>query len=105
MRITPHLSDTGNAERFARHHRGRLLYCDGTGWLLYDGSRWKQAGSETIRLAKETVLQIYQEVSGYKTLERREEVARWALKSESEQRIRAMISLAECELLVSVNEL
>jgi hypothetical protein len=35
--LASHLNDAGNAARFARHHSGRLLHCDSTGWLLYDG--------------------------------------------------------------------
>jgi putative DNA primase/helicase len=99
-----HLSDTGNAARFARHHRGRLLHSDCTGWLLYDGSRWKQAGSQITSLAKETVAQMYLAASR-KDSGRRETLVRWALRSESEQRIRAMISLAKCELPVSEDDL
>jgi putative DNA primase/helicase len=106
MKTTPHLSDTGNAERFARHHRGRLLYCDGTaGWLHYDGIRWRSIGIEITRFAKDTVSTIYQEAARHSDKGKREEIGHWALKSESEQRIRAMISLAKCELPVSEDDL
>jgi putative DNA primase/helicase len=103
--VASHFSDTGNAARFVRHHRGRLLHCDGTGWLLYDGSRWQPAGSEVTRLAKATVSQIYGEARHYETREQRERVTTWALRSESEKLIRSMISLAECELSVSADAL
>ena len=103
--LSSHLSDTGNAARFARDHRGRLLYCAGTGWLLYDGKRWRPAEGEVTRLAKDTVSKIYQEAAGHQSQDRREQVARWALKSEEEKRIRAMISLAQCELPVSADAL
>ena len=103
--LASHFSDTGNAARFARHHRGRLLHCDGTGWLLYDGTRWRPAESETTRLAKATVSQIYGEASRYSKLAQRKAVTNWALRSESERSIRAMISLAECELPVKADEL
>jgi putative DNA primase/helicase len=103
--LASHLSDSGNAARFARQHRGRLLYCADTGWLLCDGAQWRAAGSEVTRLAKATVSQIYTEANRCKATEQRKALGGWALKSESVQRIRAMISLAECELTVSANEL
>ena len=34
------LSDAGNAEVFAKQVRGRLLWCDALGWLVWDGKRW-----------------------------------------------------------------
>lgn len=103
--LASHLSDTGNAARFVRHHRGGLLYCEGTGWLLHDGTRWRPAGGEVVRLAKDTVAQIYQEAGRYRDDERRRTVTRWALASEGEKRINSMIALARCELPVSADAL
>lgn len=34
------LSDAGNAESFAKIVRGRLLWCDALGWLVWNGKRW-----------------------------------------------------------------
>lgn len=34
------LSDAGNAEVFAQQVRGRLLWCNALGWLVWDGKRW-----------------------------------------------------------------
>jgi putative DNA primase/helicase len=103
--LASHLSDSGNAARFVRHHRGRMLYCDGAGWHLYDGTRWRPARGEVIQLAKSTVSRIYQEASRCRTLSQREEVAEWALHSENEKRIRSMVALAQCELPVSADAL
>jgi putative DNA primase/helicase len=103
--LSSHLSDAGNAARFTRQYRGRLLHCEGAGWLLYDGTRWQQAGSEITRLAKATVSKIYAEAGRYGPLEQRKAVTAWALKSESERSIRAMVSLAECELPVKADAL
>lgn len=33
-------SDAGNAEAFAAMYKGRMLYCDALGWLVWDGKRW-----------------------------------------------------------------
>jgi putative DNA primase/helicase len=105
QQIAAHFSDAGNAARFARHHRGRLLYCDGTGWLHYDGIRWRSIGVEITRFAKGTVSTIYQEAARHSDEEKREAIGRWALKSESEKYIRAMVSLAQCELQVRADKL
>ena len=102
--LASHPSDAGNAQRFTRHHRGALLYCSGTGWLYYDGIRWRPAGSDVTRLAKRTVATIYQEC-GKAPISQRKSLASWALESESLKRIRAMISLAECELPITADAL
>src|SRR5436305_5163539 len=106
QKFAAHFSGAGNAARFERHHRGRLLYCDGTGWLHYDGIRWRSIGVEITRFAKGTISKIYQEAARHSdNQEKREAIGRWALKSESEQHIRAMVSLAQCELQVRADEL
>lgn len=100
-----HRTDSGNAARFAQHHRGRLRYSAGIGWLLYDGVRWRLAGSEVISLAKSTVARMYREASEILDEEDRKRAATWALKSEDEKRLRSMVSLAECELPVTADQL
>ncbi len=102
--LASHLSDSGNAARFVRQHRGLLLYCDGTGWLHYDGTRWRTIGLEITRFAKDTVSKIYQEAASY-PVEQRKLLTSWAHHSESEKCIRAMISLARCEMLVNADKL
>jgi putative DNA primase/helicase len=104
-KLASHLTDTGNAARFARHHRGRLLYCIGTGWLFYDGTRWRPAEGEVVRRAKSTAANICREAAPCRTLEKRRALTQWSLKSESKERIHAMISLAESELPVSADAL
>ncbi len=37
-----HLTDTGNAERFAADHRDTVRYCrPWKRWFYWDGTRWK----------------------------------------------------------------
>ena len=94
--VALHLTDTGNAARFARDHYGDVLrHCEGLGWLIYDGTRWCPAGGEVVRLAKETALGIHHEVYLADDKDERRAISSWALASESESRIRAMGSLAE----------
>src|SRR5216683_7221136 len=56
-----HLTDTGNAERFARLYRERLRHCHAFGaWFFYNGHVWRQDRTgEVMRLAKAAVATIY----------------------------------------------
>ncbi len=103
--LSSHQTDSGNAARFVRQHRGQLLHCDGTGWLHYDGTRWRSAGSKVVRLAKSTVARMYQEACKCRDTEEKKKALAWALKSEDEKRIRSMIELAKCELPIGADEL
>ncbi len=91
-----HLSDLGNAKRFARQHLDGVRYCHSRRcWYIWDGRRWAADADGTIyRLAEETVRSIYEEAARAEGPER-EALAKHALKSEAEARIRAMVSLAE----------
>jgi D5 N terminal like/Bifunctional DNA primase/polymerase, N-terminal len=95
----PHLTDAGNAERFAGQHREDVRYvyawrC----WLFWDGTRWRRdAGDIAMRLAKETVRTIYSEAAADSDAEERKRIAAWAKLSESEPRLRAMLALAQSE--------
>jgi putative DNA primase/helicase len=39
-------TDLGNAERFEKRLRGRLLYCGVLGWLVWDARRWTREGAD-----------------------------------------------------------
>jgi putative DNA primase/helicase len=57
-----HLTDQGNARRFALQHGAKVKYTKAWGWLIWDGRRW--CDDETglaMRLAKQTVKQLYRE--------------------------------------------
>ncbi len=90
-------SDLGNAERFAEQHADKLRYCHGTGrWYVWDGRRWRHDQSGTaLRLAGETARTIYAEAAGCDDKSRREELAEWALVSESRPRLEAMLVVAK----------
>jgi putative DNA primase/helicase len=58
------LTDAGNAERFAEHHAGRLLWVAGMGWLSWDGKRWRRdETNSSLRHATETAREIHQEAA------------------------------------------
>ncbi len=101
-----HRTDTGNAYLFAAQHRHQLRHCDGVGWLIYEGSRWRPAGGgEVTLLAKEVVAAMYREASKIKDLDERQDAIHWALASEGAGKLRSMIALAESELPVTVDKL
>lgn len=45
------LSDAGNAESFAKIVKGRLLWCDALGWLVWEGKRWEPSEHRATALA------------------------------------------------------
>lgn len=93
-----HLSDIGNAERLVRRHGRDLRYCRAwRKWLAWDGTRWTRDGnSEAERRAKETMRSVPAEAEQLEDGERRKAI-NWGLRSETDQRIRAMLNRAAVE--------
>jgi len=99
-RVTrPNLTDSGNAERFALQHRTWARYCwPWRSWLLWTGTHWhRDDGDGALRLAKAVAKSIYLEAEHGPTPDERERIARWAITSESEKRLRSMLALAQAE--------
>jgi putative DNA primase/helicase len=94
------LTDLGNSERYVARVGNELLYCKLWGdWLYQDGRRWKVDGiGQPITLAKLVVRTIYAEAADAETKEQRKALSTWAIKSEAEARINAMVSLARSAL-------
>lgn len=95
----PNLSEVGNAERFALQHGQWVRYCWlWRRWLIWTGTHWrKDEGDSVLRLAKATVKGIYLEAGGAASPDERERLARWAMASETEKRLRSMLALAQAE--------
>jgi putative DNA primase/helicase len=67
-------------------------------WLVWNEGRWVADDICDIqRRAKDTARLIYEEAAAAKDSDERKKLAKWAARSESEGRIRAMISLARSE--------
>lgn len=98
------LTDLGNARRLVRLHGHRLRFCHTLRqWFVYDGKRWAEdQNGEIARLAKRTVKSIARDASDIGDDDKRRAALRWSLKSESAERIGAMIRLAESESEVSI---
>jgi len=99
-------TDIGNAERLAGKYRGRLLYCySWNSWLYWDGKRWaKDITGRVESYAKETVRSFYTDVANTLDDDTRSELLKHSRSSESDHRIRAMISRARSELPVEPNK-
>jgi P4 family phage/plasmid primase-like protien len=101
------LTDLGNSERFVTDHGGGVRYCyPWASWLVWTGTRWERDETgKAQRLAKETVRAIYREASEAEDEDRRKALAKHAARSESADKIRAMLELAKSEVPVSPDEL
>jgi P4 family phage/plasmid primase-like protien len=93
------LTDLGNARRFVRQHGADVRYCHPWGkWLVWDGHRWVSDKTAAVhRLAKRTLTSIYGEAEAEKDADRRKEIAKWAMKSESYEAITGLLKLAASE--------
>lgn len=103
----PHCSDLGNAQRFQRLYGTQFRYCAAWKcWLVYDGRRWKQDDTGAVmRAAQETVKAIYREAGNADDRAAREALSRWALSSESDKRLKAMLSQAQALLPITPAQL
>src|SRR5262249_28322564 len=97
------LTDLGNAERLVAEHGRDLRYAPGLGWHTWDGRRCKRdTDGERLRRAKQTVRTMYAVAADLDDEDGRK-LARWAISSASESRLRAAVALAETEQAVIVD--
>lgn len=94
--LDPPFTDLGNAERLVMLHGDNLRYCYRLArWFVWTGRKWEvDEGERAEQLASETVRHLYAAISTIEDSERREKIAGWARKSESERSLRAAVSLA-----------
>jgi len=93
-----HLTDTGNAERFAAQHKNKIVYDHNRRiFLSFDGTRWnEQVGDvQAGRLAIRTARSILEEASHIDDKEQRKKAVAWAFQSEAAGRLQAMQNLAK----------
>jgi len=94
-----HETDLGNALRLVKLYGDNIRYCHAWHkWLVWDGRRWKIDDQGKIKTkAKDTVFKIYHELDKIPDKDSRERLFKHAIKSEADQKIKAMLSLAESE--------
>jgi len=97
-------TDVGNAKRLVKQHGRVLRYCYPWGkFLTWDEKRWQiDITGEADRRAKATIAGVYVEAAYSSDEAARTALARHALKSESDARIKAMLSQAQSELGLAV---
>lgn len=94
------LSDVGNGQLFAQRHRSYARYCYPTrSWFVCDeAGRWERdPGNHVMRLAKTTVLHLYELAQRELDDQRRAQLAAHALRTENAHRLQSMIDLAKDE--------
>jgi putative DNA primase/helicase len=92
-------TDMGNAERLVARHGSDIRYCEKLNkWFVWDGRRWAiDDTGEVTRRAKDTVRSIYKEASDNEEDSKRQELAKHARASETDNHVRSMIRLAQSE--------
>ncbi|NBW22822.1 MAG: hypothetical protein EBR82_84240, partial [Caulobacteraceae bacterium] len=101
---TIHLTDLGNGLRFVDAVKDRVCYVTAWGqWLVWNGKYWEASDDIIIRkIAHAVVIDMYKAAVKDNVLDN--ELAKWALKSETAARISAMISEAQPYLCVNASE-
>ena len=91
-------TDLVNARRFVRDHENNVRWTRERGWFVYDSTRWVTDDGRAMQLAMETALSIYDELKNAAGDNRRvNELFKWAKRSQSAERLRAMLSLAQSD--------
>lgn len=91
------LTDLGNAERLSDQHASQLRFVREWDWMHYFKGRWQRNPAAAVRCAKLTVRRIYGEAEQIEDDRKRKEIGAWAMRSESQSKIAAMLKLAESE--------
>jgi putative DNA primase/helicase len=99
------LTDLGNAELFAMMHSGRLKFVKARRhWHVWQTGRWRRdPDGEADRAAKLVARELLIRAANIEDPDGRKKAAAWALQSQSEQRIRAMLSLAGTEAEIALD--
>ncbi len=83
------LTDTGNAERLALRHGKNIRYCHPQQtWWVWTGQRWEpDRNGHVMELAKSVARELYEAAWDINDQERKKQVALWAIRSESLQKV------------------
>lgn len=94
-----HLTDIGNGDRIVRLFGHDVRWASGLGWLVWNGSHWREDGKEDTRvraLAKESAVLMREEIHLIPDPGDREHFAKHARKSEALGRVTAAVEMARC---------
>ncbi len=92
-------TDLGNARRLCATYGPTTRYVPQWGaWLTWQDTRWERdTTGEIYRRAKHAAEAIWTEALAHPDHEQRKELLKWALRSEGEPRLKAMVELARTE--------
>ncbi|MGH7784312.1 MAG: phage/plasmid primase, P4 family, partial [Candidatus Binatia bacterium] len=92
-------TDLGNARRLVKRHGENIRFIpEWRKWAIWNGNCWEvDEDGAVARLAKETVTAMYSDALQITNQTQRTALIKHALKSQSEARLNAMVSLAESE--------
>ena len=92
------LTDIGNAERLIDQFGHQIRYlAECRRWVIYDGRRWtRHSKLQVAELAKQVARNIPNEIANCPAGQEKE-LIKWARKSESKERIMAMVELAKSD--------
>ena len=98
-------TDLGNARRLVDRHGANIRFIpEWKKWIVYERERWTlDTDGAVMRLAKETVEATYTEALALTKEQDRTALLRHGLKSQAEARLKAMVALAETEVVVVVS--
>lgn len=101
-------TEAGNRDRFVGSNKDKCLYIpDLKCWVIWDGMRWKPTGIAPImKLADETAKSIFIEAKECSNAEGMRRLSSWAVRSQSEQKLRVMVNMASSwpELTAKLSE-
>jgi putative DNA primase/helicase len=101
------LTETGNAERFARHHgRDVRLVTEWSRWLIWTGQRWEEDPGEILLQAriKESHRRLYETAGRCDDDDKlRAQIAKWAHTSEKRTSREATAKLARSEPGIAIS--
>lgn len=102
-------TDLGNAARLVEAHGLDLRYVPAwKTWLCWDGKRWKRDATNAVyRRAQDTVRGMYTAAGQIEDEAKRKAAVAWAMKTESRERLDAMIALArnDAEIVLTPEQL
>jgi putative DNA primase/helicase len=88
-------TDLGNAERMATRYGSAIRFCrPWKKWLVWNGQKWGHDDLGKVNvMAKATIRKILEEAASAYDQTERIELAKWAIKCESAQRVKALLEL------------
>lgn len=95
--LTESLTDTGNAERFAKRYCDTVKYVPDWGrFIVFNGHYWQvDLTNKIMEFAKHVARDIYLDGNAVDDLKLRHDLAKHSMKSQQLQRLNAMIELAK----------